>query len=146
MVIAFAVVMFGLLAICRPLQRNPFYILHSALVVLAAYYADGRFFTISNPFSPKILLVLLVFHIISINIIAFIAMWVDKRAAQKRGNRISEKNMHQLELMGGVPGSWLGQRVFNHKTSKRRYQNTFMGILIIQIFIVIGVCKYLGFF
>ena len=143
MVIAFAVVLFGILAVSRPLQKNPFYILHSALTVLAAYYVEGRYFTV-NPLSPKILLLLLVFHIAFINITAFIAMWIDKRAAQKGRMRVSERNLHQLELMGGIPGSWLGQKVFNHKTSKKDYQTTFVGILIFQIVLVVGVLKYLG--
>jgi len=143
MVVTFAVILFGILAFSRPLQKNPFYVLHSGLVVLAAYFVEGRYFTV-NPLSPKILLLLLVFHIVFINITAFIAMRVDKRAAIKGKMRIPERNLHQLELMGGVPGSWLGQKVFNHKRAKKDYQTTFVGIFIFQVVIVIAVLKYLG--
>jgi uncharacterized membrane protein YsdA (DUF1294 family) len=50
-------------------------------------------------------------------------MGEDKHQAQKQGNlvhqeRISERTLHEVALIGGFIGIILGARVFNHKTSK----------------------------
>ena len=44
MVITYSVILIGLLFLIRPLQKNSFYILHAALVILAAYYIETHYF------------------------------------------------------------------------------------------------------
>ena len=80
--------------------------------------------------------------------VAFFAVYRDKRIAQRNArrlkavSRIPERTLHLLELLGGVIGSWIGQRVFRHKTQQRMYQNTFWVILALH---VIGWIAFLAF-
>ncbi|CAM9808679.1 unnamed protein product [Ectocarpus fasciculatus] len=46
---------------------------------------------------------------------------------------VAEALLHQVELAGGSPGSFLGQRVFRHKISKLAYQRGFSQVLAVQI-------------
>lgn len=46
MVIAFSVILIGLLLLIKPLQRNTFYVLHCAIVILSAYYVETHYFRI----------------------------------------------------------------------------------------------------
>jgi uncharacterized membrane protein YsdA (DUF1294 family) len=39
--------------------------------------------------------------------------------------------LHFLELLGGWPGAYLGQRIFRHKTSKISYQFVFWLIVLL---------------
>ena len=65
MVITFTAVLIGLLAVLRPLQKNSFYILHSALVILSAYYIETHYFK-CTPFAPKTFMMFVVFQLIFI--------------------------------------------------------------------------------
>jgi uncharacterized membrane protein YsdA (DUF1294 family) len=59
------------------------------------------------------------------SLVAFVAMGLDKRRAVRHRRRIPEATLHTLELLGGAPGSLLGQAVFRHKTRKLGYQLVF---------------------
>lgn len=63
--------------------------------------------------------------IVPASVIAFGVMGYDKRQAKNRGHRVAEKTLHLIELAGGWPGSWLGQKYFRHKTQKLSYQIAF---------------------
>ena len=62
MVITFTAILIGLLALLRPLQKNSFYILHSALVILSAYYIETHYFK-CTPFAPKTFMLFVVFQL-----------------------------------------------------------------------------------
>ncbi len=55
-------------------------------------------------------------YLIIINVIAFIAMGVDKRKAIKHKWRIPEKTLMLLSVFGGSIGMFIGMHVFRHKT------------------------------
>ena len=143
MVITFSSVLFGLLAIIRPLQKNPFYIIHSAFVILAAYYVENNIFR-GTPFHSKMFLLFVLFHFISISIVTFLAYFFDKRAAQKRSWRVKETDLHTLELVGGWCAGYIAQRVLNHKTKKKKYQTVFWIILGLQLLIIYTILKFVG--
>lgn len=77
-----------------------------------------------------LLIVLAVYTVASV--IAFTAYGLDKRAARSGRRRIPERKLHLLELCGGWPGAWVGQRVFRHKTIDRRYRLIFAFIIILH--------------
>lgn len=56
---------------------------------------------------------------------ALVAYARDKRAAIKHEWRTSERTLHLWALAGGWPGALLAQRVYHHKTRKRRFQMFF---------------------
>lgn len=56
----------------------------------------------------------------------------DKRRAQLGEWRIPESTLHLLELLGGWPGAFLGQRWFRHKTAKCSFQFVFWCIVVLH--------------
>lgn len=59
---------------------------------------------------------------------------VDKRRAEEGLWRVSEANLHLLELLGGWPGAFLAQRRLRHKCSKGSYQFVFWFIVLLYQF------------
>ncbi|HMJ90030.1 MAG TPA: DUF1294 domain-containing protein [Candidatus Acidoferrum sp.] len=55
---------------------------------------------------------------------------VDKRRAEEGMWRVSEANLHLLELLGGWPGAFVAQRRLRHKCSKGSYQMVFWLIVL----------------
>ena len=74
-----------------------------------------------------------IIYIIAINIIAFLAMFIDKKKAQRGSYRISEKALFTLVLLGGGIGGIAGMYVFRHKTKKTKFVFGFPAILILEI-------------
>ena len=142
MVMTFSVILLGALVFCRPLQKNSFYILHAAIVILSAYYIETHCFR-TSVFSPKTLLLFLVFQLVSINIVTIVAYYVDKRAAIKGKWRVPEFDLHTLEFLGGWAGALLAQKMFHHKTRKKSYQSTFIFLIFAELACIFFIIKYL---
>ena len=79
----------------------------------------------------------IIIYLISINIITFLAMGLDKYKAKKGHWRTPEKTLFILVLLGGGIGGIAGMRVFKHKTKKPRFYIGFPMMLIIEIITVI---------
>lgn len=79
------------------------------------------------------------------SLLAFCAMGLDKRRAGTGKRRISEATLHTFELLGGWPGSLLGQRTFRHKTSKLTYKAVFWGIVGVHL-LLLGWMVYLWWY
>ena len=60
-----------------------------------------------------------------VSLVLFVMYWIDKRAAQRGGQRTAEKTLHLFELCCGWPGALMAQQVFRHKTRKGSYQFVF---------------------
>ncbi len=62
-----------------------------------------------------------------------IAAWIlcrdDKKRAATGEWRVTETELHGLELFGGWPGAFLAQRKYRHKTRKVSYQAIFWSIV-----------------
>lgn len=78
----------------------------------------------------------IIIYVIIINIIGFLAMWVDKRKAQKGAWRISEQTLFYITLLGGGFGTITGMYLFRHKTKKLRFTIGFPVILVSEIILV----------
>ena len=57
-----------------------------------------------------------IIYLIIINLIAFIAMYLDKRKARYGKWRIPEQSLFILALIGGSIGAIIGMYTFRHKT------------------------------
>ena len=73
------------------------------------------------------------FFLLAINIFAFLLMGYDKKLAQTRKRRISEKALLTSAMIGGSIGSGIGMLYYRHKTSKNSYLVKFWSIVIVQI-------------
>ena len=81
----------------------------------------------------------IVIYLILINIIVFLAMYIDKRKAKKGKRRIPEKTLFILVGLGGGIGGILGMYLFRHKTKKTRFVIGFPAILIFEVLVVIAI-------
>ena len=57
----------------------------------------------------------IIIYLVIINLIAFLAMWLDKRKAEKGKWRIPENSLLLLVLLGGGIGGIAGMYTFRHK-------------------------------
>ena len=142
MVLTFTAILLCLLSLFKKKKKNNFYILHSAIVILSAYYVQTHYFTVT-PFVPKTFLLFLVFHLVSINVTTMVAYYVDKRAAVRHSWRVPENTLHTLEFLGGWPGALLAQKLFHHKTVKKSFRAIFWLMVVMEFVAVWIILQYL---
>lgn len=90
-----------------------------------------------NLFTLKNILI----YLLAINLIAFLAMFIDKKRAKWGRWRIKESTLFTLVLLGGGFGGIAGMYTFRHKTKKPGFVIGFPAILIIEIISVIMICS-----
>ncbi|ROS01947.1 uncharacterized membrane protein YsdA (DUF1294 family) [Sinobacterium caligoides] len=66
------------------------------------------------------------------SVCAYVQCWLDKRRAERRQSRLSERSLHFVELLGGWPGALLAQRRFRHKTRKKTYRWVVRAIVLLH--------------
>ncbi|KAF1298681.1 hypothetical protein BAU15_11180 [Enterococcus sp. JM4C] len=66
------------------------------------------------------------FYLFIVNVYLFCLMGYDKRKAQKKQWRVPESNLLFVGLLGGGLGGLLAQKVFHHKTRKRKFYICFL--------------------
>ncbi len=74
-----------------------------------------------------------------LSLIAFAAYGIDKSAARKNRQRISEDTLLALGLIGGWPGALVAQQVFRHKTRKRSFRRMFWVTVVVNLAALGGV-------
>ena len=82
----------------------------------------------------------IIYYLIIINCIGFLAMFIDKVKAEKNKWRIPEKVLFYITFLGGGIGGIAGMYIFRHKTKKTRFIIGFPAIVIFQILVVIAIC------
>ena len=70
------------------------------------------------------------------SVVAFAAYGIDKAAARRQANRISEQTLLILGLVGGWPGALVAQQVFRHKTRKRSFRRAFWGTVGVNVLVL----------
>ncbi|MCX8074661.1 MAG: DUF1294 domain-containing protein [Clostridia bacterium] len=63
----------------------------------------------------------LIIYCTLINILAFLAMAIDKYMAIRHYRRISEKTLFTISLILGSLGIYIGMQVFRHKTKHKKF-------------------------
>lgn len=61
---------------------------------------------------------ILFYYFLGVNLLLFILMGIDKRAAKRKKWRIPERRLLTLGIIGGGIGGILGMIVFHHKTHR----------------------------
>ena len=79
----------------------------------------------------------IIIYVIAINLIAFLAMYIDKRRARNASWRIKESTLFTLVLLGGGIGGIAGMYTFRHKTKKLKFTIGLPTILILEIILVV---------
>ena len=60
-------------------------------------------------------------YILTVNVITFILMRIDKQKAIKKQFRIPERTFFMLSFLGGAIGTYIGMKAFRHKTKHRGF-------------------------
>ena len=74
-----------------------------------------------------------VIYLIIINIVGFLAMYIDKQKAKRGKWRITENTLLIITVLGGGVGTTAGMYTFRHKTQKPKFTIGLPAILILEI-------------
>lgn len=74
-----------------------------------------------------------VIYLIIINIVGFLAMYIDKQKAKRGKWRIPENTLLIITVLGGGVGTIAGMYTFRHKTQKPKFTIGLPAILILEI-------------
>ena len=88
---------------------------------------------LQNIFTTKNIII----YFIIINIIGFLAMYIDKQKARKGKWRIPEKTLFIITALGGGIGTIAGMYTCRHKTQKIAFVIGFPVITILEIICII---------
>lgn len=80
---------------------------------------------------------LFIYYVITINVIAYVVMWYDKRQAIKKRQRISENKLILLALFLGSIGIFAGMKApIYHKAAKPLFKIGIPLIIVLNIVVV----------
>ncbi|PKH11432.1 MULTISPECIES: DUF1294 domain-containing protein [Planomicrobium] len=83
-------------------------------------------------------------YIAILSLMALIMMKIDKRQAQKRGQRIPEKNLWRVALFGGGIGAYMGMMAFRHKTKHTNFRIGFLMLALLQAALLVWLYTEFG--
>lgn len=83
----------------------------------------------------------IILYLVTINIIGFLAMYIDKEKAKKGKWRIKENTLLVITLLGGGIGTIAGMYSFRHKTKKMKFVIGFPVIIITEVILAIMLFK-----
>ena len=78
----------------------------------------------------------LLYYLLAVNLLTFIAYGFDKWKARHGKWRIPEATVLLLAVLGGSPAALLAMRVFRHKTLHKKFRYGVPAILLVQIALV----------
>lgn len=79
---------------------------------------------------------IVLFYVLAINLIAFLAYGIDKLKAKKNMWRIPEATLIWMAVAGGSIGAIIGMKVWHHKTLHKKFKFGIPAIIIIQIALI----------
>lgn len=92
--------------------------------------------------SAELYRALIALYVVIVNLIAFVAMGVDKRRARRHQWRIRERTLLMLAALGGSVGAWAGMAVFRHKTRHNSFRFGVPALLFVQLALAIWlICR-----
>ena len=77
--------------------------------------------------------IIILSYLVVINLIAFVLYGIDKKRAIRNEHRIRESVLLWIARLGGAIGSWLGIKIFRHKTKHTKFR------IVVPLWIVIWV-------
>ena len=86
--------------------------------------------------------IIVVSYIIIINLLAFVLYGIDKKRSIRNEFRIRESVLLWIARLGGAFGSWLGIKLFRHKTKHTKFRIVVpLWMVIWMVAIVLAVIK-----
>lgn len=84
--------------------------------------------------------VIIIYYLLIINAVAFFVYGIDKFKARKDRWRIPEATLLLLAIVGGSIGSWLGMKVWHHKTMHLKFKYGLPAIFLLQLALAVYLC------
>jgi len=97
----------------------------SAFLLAVALYAG----LVANPWIAWLL---------AVNLVTLFTFWYDKLIAGSKRQRVPEKVLLGLALVGGTPGAILGMQQFRHKTAKASFKRKLRLVVGFQLVLLVG--------
>ena len=66
--------------------------------------------------------IIILSYLVVINLMAFVLYGIDKKRAIRNEHRIRESILLWIARLGGAIGSWLGIKIFRHKTKHTKFR------------------------
>ncbi|SEA50500.1 Uncharacterized membrane protein YsdA, DUF1294 family [Thalassobacillus cyri] len=82
------------------------------------------------------LITYIIVYACTVNVLAFVMMGFDKNRARRQKQRIPEKQLWGVALLGGALGGSLGMRHFRHKTKHAAFKFGFPLLVVLEAIIV----------
>lgn len=79
------------------------------------------------------MMVMLIYYLLTINLLTFIVYGVDKWKARRGRWRVSEAMLLGLAALGGSLGAWLAMQFFRHKTQKKKFRYGVPILFVLQL-------------
>ena len=79
--------------------------------------------------------------ILALNVVAVVAMAIDKLRAVRGGPRISERSLLLLALPLAAPGAWLGMWMFSHKIRKGGFKAAMVLVTVLNVALGLAVWR-----
>lgn len=81
---------------------------------------------------------MILIYLLLMNIAGFVMMGLDKRFSKIQGKRrIPEKTLLSTAFIGGALGSYLGMKLFHHKTLHNKFRYGIPAIIAVHILLVL---------
>lgn len=81
---------------------------------------------------------MILIYLLLMNIAGFVMMGLDKRFSKIQGKRrIPEKTLLSTAFIGGALGSYLGMKLFHHKTLHNKFRYGIPAIIVVHILLVL---------
>jgi len=82
-------------------------------------------------------------YMLSMSLLGYVSMWIDKRRAQAHLTRVPERVLLRLSFFGGAMGTLMGMYAFRHKNRKRLFVIGLPLCLVLNIMVGIGMVMIL---
>lgn len=113
------------------------------LILVVAFFS-----TLASGYLMQSLPVAPLLYYFALSMVTYVAFAIDKRAARLKHQRISERSLQFLSLLGGWPGALLAQQALRHKSQKVSFRLVLWLALILNgiTLIWLGYSGYLSSF
>ena len=88
---------------------------------------------------------MLLIYLEAVNLVALLAMGIDKHRARVHRRRIPEATLMALAAIGGSVGALGGMYLFRHKTKKPKFTIGVPAILVAQVLLALALFYVVGF-
>lgn len=72
-------------------------------------------------------------YFITVNVLGFVLFGIDKWKAKHDKWRISEATLLSLTVIGGSIGTWVGMKVWHHKTMHKKFKYGIPLVMVLQL-------------